>query len=163
MILRRLGLLGFFTNMILHKLIWFWWRFAPLLVFFRDSKDFVDGVDDAVSGVLVQLLQNNIKVLNVEYCKTWINEYFKIRSKFSMLKYVESKDLIQNWSWPWSLQFGLPRWQWRCWAGPRWPRCWWRRRRGCRRCGRANPGRRLFLSPSNTKSCGKQILFRPRG
>ena len=35
-------------------------------VFFRDSKDFVDGVDDAVSGVLVQLLQNYIKVLNVE-------------------------------------------------------------------------------------------------
>ena len=32
---------------------------------FRDSKDFVDGVDDTVCGVLVQLLQNAI-VTNTE-------------------------------------------------------------------------------------------------
>ena len=30
------------------------------VVVFRDSKDFVDGVDDAVCGVLVQFLQNTI-------------------------------------------------------------------------------------------------------
>ena len=35
------------------------------VVVFRDSKDFVDGVDDAVCGVLVQLLQNAI-VTNTE-------------------------------------------------------------------------------------------------
>ena len=43
---------------------------------FRDSKEFVDGVDDAVGGVLVQLLQNNIKLLNVEYCKK-MNEWIR--------------------------------------------------------------------------------------
>ena len=35
---------------------------------FRDSKDFVDGVDDAVCGVLVQFLQNtDIAILNTKY------------------------------------------------------------------------------------------------
>ena len=37
---------------------------------FRDSKDFVDGVDDAVSGVLVQFLQRTIFKLDA---RSWEN------------------------------------------------------------------------------------------
>ena len=41
---------------------------------FRDSKDFVDGVDDAVSGVLVQFLQRTIFKLDARSCENCSNQ-----------------------------------------------------------------------------------------
>ena len=57
-------------------LIWFcddWLWTVPNDVF-RDSKDFVDGVDDAVSGVLVQFLQRTIFKLDARSCVNCSNQ-----------------------------------------------------------------------------------------